>query len=90
MVIFGPLFSIYSVIWSKIFGCPVFNYLAVRFQPNGPTSNYAYASAIRVFEMAAMPFPCNGILLIQGNLPRIFPISTLRPAIFPIPYFKLF
>ena len=23
------------------------------------------------FEMAAMPFPCNGILLIQGNLARV-------------------
>ena len=25
-----------------------------------------------------MPFPCNGILLILGNFPRIFPMSTLR------------
>ena len=24
------------------------------------------------FEMAAMPFPCNGILVVQGNLLRIF------------------
>ena len=24
------------------------------------------------FEMAAMPFPCNGILVVVGNLPRIF------------------
>ena len=24
-----------------------------------------------IFEMVAMPFPCNGILLIQGNLPRV-------------------
>ena len=26
------------------------------------------------FVMEAMPFPCNAILLIQGNLPRIFPM----------------
>ena len=25
--------------------------------------------------MAAMPFPCNGILVVLGNLPRIFPLS---------------
>ena len=30
------------------------------------------------FGMAAMPFTCNGILLIHGNLPRILPMSTLR------------
>ena len=28
-----------------------------------------------LFEMAAMPFPCNGILVAFGNLPRIFPVS---------------
>ena len=33
---------------------------------------------IRFFGMAAMPFPCYGILLIQGNLPGIFPMSTLK------------
>ena len=27
---------------------------------------------MKLFEMAAMPLPCNGILLIQGNLPRVF------------------
>ena len=43
-----------------------------------------------IFGMAAMPFPCNGILLIQGILPRIFPMYTLRQASFPIPFFKLF
>ena len=42
------------------------------------------------FGMAAMSFPRNGILLIQGNLPRIFLMSTLRLASFPIPYFKIF
>ena len=45
------------------------------------------------FGMAAMKFPYDGILLIQGNLvnlPRIFPMSTLRQASFPIHYFKLF
>ena len=40
-----------------------------------------------IFGMAAMPFHCNGILLIQGNLPGIFPMSTLRQASFPIPYY---
>ena len=30
----------------------------------------------QTFEMAAMPFPCNGILLIQGNLLRIFPVNN--------------
>ena len=28
------------------------------------------------FEMAAMPLPCNVILLIQGNLPRVLPVFT--------------
>ena len=32
--------------------------------------------------MAAMPFPCNGIFLIQANLPRILPVSTLKEASF--------
>ena len=32
-----------------------------------------FNSTFKKFEMAAMPFPCNGILLIQGNLPRVFP-----------------
>ena len=44
----------------------------------------------KVFAMAAIPFPCNGILLIQGNLPRIIAMSTLRQASYPIPCFKLF
>ena len=26
-----------------------------------------------LFEMAAMPLPCYGILVVVGNLPRIFP-----------------
>ena len=38
--------------------------------------------------MAAMPFPCTGILLIQGNLPRVFPVFTFKYASFPIPYFN--
>ena len=42
-----------------------------------------------IFGMAVMPFPCNAILLIQGNLPKTFPMSTLRQASFPIPYFKM-
>ena len=39
--------------------------------------------------MADMPFPCNSVLLIQGNLPRVFPMFTLYNAIFLIPYFNL-
>ena len=31
---------------------------------------------IHIFKMAAMPFPCNGILLFVGNLPRIFPMPS--------------
>ena len=33
-----------------------------------------------IFEMAAMPFPCNCILLIQGNLPRVILRYTLNHA----------
>ena len=42
-----------------------------------------------VFEMAAMPFPCNGILVFLSNLPTIFPMSSLIYASFYIPYFNL-
>ena len=38
--------------------------------------------------MAAMLFPCNGILVVLGNLPRIFPMSSLIYASFLIPYFN--
>ena len=41
------------------------------------------------FEMAAMPFPSNGILLIQGNSPWVLPMLTLNYASFPIPYLNL-
>ena len=33
-----------------------------------------------VFEMAAMPLPCNGNLLIQGNLPKVLPVLILKDA----------
>ena len=36
--------------------------------------------------MAAMPFPSNGILLIQGNFPRVFPVFTYNYASCLIPY----
>ena len=36
-----------------------------------------------------MPFPCNGIVLIQGNLPRVILVFTLDYASFLIPYFNL-
>ena len=42
-----------------------------------------------IFEMAAMPFPCNGILVDLGNLPRIFPMCSLIYASFLIPYSNL-
>ena len=39
--------------------------------------------------MAAMPFPSNDILLIQGNLPRVILVLTLNNASFLFPYFDL-
>ena len=42
-----------------------------------------------IFEMAAMPFQCNGILVVLGNLPRIFPMFSLIYASFLIPYSNL-
>ena len=38
--------------------------------------------------MAAMPFPRNGILFVVGNLPKIFPMSSLIYASFLIPFFQ--
>ena len=40
--------------------------------------------------MAAMPFSFNDILVVVGNLPRIFPMPYLIYASFPIPYINLF
>ena len=39
-----------------------------------------------LFEMAAMPFLCNLILVVLGNLLRIFPMSSLVYASFRISY----
>ena len=39
-----------------------------------------------LFEKAAMPFPCNFILIAVNNLPRIFPMSNLINASFLIPF----
>ena len=39
-------------------------------------SNYN-VSLTYLFGMAAMPFLCNGILLIQGNLPMVLPVIIL-------------
>ena len=44
---------------------------------------------IVLFEVAAMPFPCNGILVVLGNLTRILPVSSLIYASFLIPSFKI-
>ena len=35
-----------------------------------------------IFEMVPMPFPCNGILVVLGNFPRIFPMASLIYASF--------
>ena len=44
---------------------------------------------ILLFEVAAMPFPCNGILVVLGNLTRILPVSSLIYASFLIPSFNI-
>ena len=38
--------------------------------------------------MAAMPFPFNGILLIQGNFPRVLSVLVLKIVSCLIPYIK--
>ena len=43
-----------------------------------------------IFEMAPMPFPSNGILVVVGNLPQIFPMSSLIYARFLIPLFNFY
>ena len=46
-----------------------------------------------LFEMAAMPFTCNGILLIQDNLPRVIQVifqCTLILCYFSYPLFQIF
>ena len=50
---------------------------------------YSLEICLTFFEMAAMPFPCKGILVVLGNLPRIFPRFSLIYANFLIPYIKL-
>ena len=40
--------------------------------------------------MAAMPFPCNGILDVQGNLTRVFPVCTWNYASFLIPFYNFY
>ena len=47
-------------IWSK----------AYQVIPNVPSKH----ERNRIFGMAAMPFPCSGILLIQGNLLRVIQV----------------
>ena len=39
--------------------------------------------------MVAIPFPCNCILLITGNLPRVILVLTLKYASFLITHFDL-
>ena len=45
---------------------------------------------VNIFGMAAMPFLCNGILLIQCNLPRVLSVLVLNIAICLIPYIDSF
>ena len=42
------------------------------------------------FGIGAMPFFCDGILIIQCNLPRVLPVLILKYASCLIPYFDLF
>ena len=53
-------------------------------RPNNETSTED------LFEIAAMPFPCNGILLIQGNFPRFLSVLGLKIASCLIPYIDSF
>ena len=48
------------------------------FKGTNSASNLIGSGMVIFFGMAAMPFPRNGILLIQGNLPRIFPLVILN------------
>ena len=43
----------------------------------------------KLFGMVAMPFPCNGILLVHSNLLRVFLVFTLHYASLIIPFFNL-
>ena len=47
-------------------------------------------AGVAIFGMAGMQFPCNGILLIQGNLPWVIQVVFFNVkeyyALFPIPY----
>ena len=54
-----------------------------------------YQLLYNIFGMATMPFLCNGIVLIQGSLPRVNQVFILKLAkvhliyaIFLIPYFN--
>ena len=45
---------------------------------------------LNVFEIAAMPFLCNGTLLLKGNLPRVLPVIVYKYARCLIPYMVSF
>ena len=55
------MFKIQSILAHKL--------LLVNETNNGETKQVIFY--FQIFEMAAMPFPRNGILHIQGNLPRV-------------------
>ena len=40
-----------------------------------------------IFGMAVMPFPCNGSLVVQGNLPWVFSVFTFNYDPFSYPFF---
>ena len=42
------------------------------------------------FKMGAMPFPCNGVLFLQANLPRVLPVLISKYANCLIPYTDAF
>ena len=53
---------------------------------------WGHFSAVHIcfFEMVAMPFPCNGLLLCCVNLPKVLLKFCNKSASYSIPYFNLF
>ena len=59
------------------------NLFLIHSRRTGKTSQASFFCSF--FEMAAMPFPCNGIFLIQGNLPRVLLVLISKSASCLIP-----
>ena len=72
---FSVLGSYFLVLWflfirSFGFGLMALTHLSVIVvAPH--MSHVLHVEQWQFFEMAAMPFPCNGILVVVGNLPRL-------------------